>query len=205
MECIFRNTEMQIYMLNISDLSAEEYKAAFYDMSEERRKKCLDFRFDEDKRRCIAADYLIRTILAECLCKEKNEIKIYADENGKPYVKENIHFNLSHSENYVVAAVSYKVIGIDIEKIKPVKTNMIDYFCSLKDKKYILGEEKYAGTNIPATALERFFEVWTFKEAFLKCSGEGISKKAALINFEDYCKYQKTFDDYVLCVYIENN
>ena len=204
MECIFRNTEMQIYQLNISALSAEEYKNAFYDMSEERRKKCLDFRFDEDKKRCIAADFLIRTVLAERLYKEKNEIEIYTDDNGKPFVNEDICFNLSHSGNFVVAVVADKCVGIDIEKIKQVKVNMLDYFCSQNDIKYILGEEENNDEYVPLSALERFFEVWTFKEAFLKCTGEGISKKAAHINFNDYDKYLKTFDDYVICVYMEH-
>lgn len=205
MECIFRNAEMQIYKLDISDLSTEEYEKAFYAMSVDRRKKCLAFRFDEDKKRCIAADYLIRTILADCLCKEKNKIEIYTDENGKPFVNEDICFNLSHSGNYVVAAVADKAVGIDIEKIKPVKANMLHYFCSQTDKEYILCSEKNESENIPDAAFERFFEVWTFKEAFLKCSGEGISKKAALINFNDYDKYLKIFDGFVLCAYIENN
>ena len=189
MECVFADAEMQIYKLNIADLSADEYKSAFYKMSEERQQKCLSYRFDDDKKRCIAADFLVRTILCDNLNKNTDEIKIYTDENGKPYVNENIHFNLSHSDKYVVAVVSDKTVGIDIEKIKSVKSNMLDYFCSEKDKKYILGEEKSTGENIPDYALERFFEVWTFKEAYLKCTGEGISKKAAVIDFEAYGQY----------------
>lgn len=201
MECIFADTEMQIYKLNIADLSADEYKNAFYEMSEERQLKCLDYRFDEDKKRCIAADFLVRKILGDSLGKSAREIEIYTDENGKPYVNEKMHFNLSHSGNYVVAVVADKPIGIDIEKIKSVKSNMLDYFCSEKDKAYILGEEKSVSENIPDSALIRFFEVWTFKEAFLKCTGEGISKRAAVIEFESYDKYQTAFDGFVLCVY----
>ena len=204
MECIFTDAAMQIYKLNISDLSADEYKAAFYLMPEERQRKCLDYRFGDDKKRCIAADFLIRKILCDILGKIPTEIKIYTGENGKPYVNENIYFNLSHSAEYVVAVVADKPVGIDIEKIKPVKANMLDYFCTANDKKYILGEEKNEGENIPEAALERFFEVWTFKEAFLKCTGEGMSKKAALINFNAYDKYQTSFEGFMLCVYIEN-
>lgn len=204
MECIFTDSVMQIYKLKITDLSDEEYESAYYEMSEERQLKCLNYRFDEDKKRCIASDFLIKKILGDSLGEESRKIKIYTNENGKPYVKKNIYFNLSHSGHYVVAAVSGKQIGIDVEKIKPVKKNMLDYFCTANDKKYILGEEKNEGENIPEAALERFFEVWTFKEAFLKCTGEGMSKKAALINFNAYDKYQTSFEGFMLCVYIEN-
>ncbi len=205
MECIFTDEIMQIYKLNIAELSAQEYETAFYEMSRERQQRCLDYRFDEDKKRCIAADFLIRKLLGDSFGKKTAEIKIYTDENRKPYVNENIYFNLSHSDKYVVAAVSERRVGIDIEKIKSVKKNMLDYFCSDKDKKYILGEEKSVNENIPENALVRFFEVWTFKEAILKCMGEGISKKAALINFADYDKYLKIFDGFVLCAYVKNN
>ncbi len=205
MECIFSSSEMQIYVLNTADLSDEDYTKAFFDMSKERQRKCHSYRFDDDKKRCIAADFLIRKILCARLGKKTDEIEIYTDENSKPYVNEKIHFNLSHSDKYVVAVISDRKVGIDIEKIKSVKSNMLEYFCSPKDEKYILGEEKSICENIPATALERFFEVWTFKEAFLKCTGEGISRKAAQINFEDCDKYLKIFDGFVLCVYIEQN
>lgn len=203
MECVFADAEMQIYKLNIADLSADEYKSAFYKMSEERQQKCLSYRFDDDKKRCIAADFLVRKMLCESLDKNTDEIEIYTDENGKPYVTESIYFNLSHSDKYVAAVVADKPVGIDIEKIKSVKSNMLDYFCSEKDKKYILGEEKSVCEDVPENALERFFEVWTFKEAFLKCTGEGISKKAAVIDFEAYEKYQTVFDGFVLCVFSE--
>lgn len=205
MECIFKNDTMQIYKLNIADLSDEEYETAFYEMSEERQKKCLDYRFDEDKKRCIAADFLIKSILSLRLGKRTAEINIYISENGKPYVKENVFFNLSHSYEYVVAVIADMPVGIDVEKIKHVKANMLDYFCSQSDKKYILGDSEIVDGNIPENALKHFFEVWTFKEAFLKCTGEGITKKAALINFDDYGKYLKIFDGFVLCVYSEQN
>lgn len=205
MERIFADSSMQIYKLNIAELSYEDYTKAFFVMSAERQKKCLDYRFDEDKKRCIAADFLVRKILGDSLGKSAREIEIYTDENGKPYVNENIHFNLSHSDKYVALVVADKPVGIDIEKIKSVRLNLLDYFCSEKDKKYILGEEKSAGENIPDNALERFFEVWTFKEAYLKCTGEGISKKAVRINFDDYDKYLKTSDGFVLCVYMEQH
>ncbi|MBQ2758180.1 MAG: 4'-phosphopantetheinyl transferase superfamily protein [Clostridia bacterium] len=203
MDCVFSDASMRIFRLNISDLSDEDYTNAFFDMSCERQKKCKGYRFADDKKRCIAADFLVRKMLCESLDKNTDEIEIYTDENGKPYVNESIYFNLSHSDKYVAAVVADKPVGIDIEKIKSVKSNMLDYFCSEKDKKYILGEEKSVCEDVPENALERFFEVWTFKEAYLKCTGEGISKKAAVIDFEAYEKYQTVFDGFVLCVFSE--
>lgn len=194
----------ECYILNINELSACEYKTSFFEMSDERRKKCREYRFDDDKKRCIAADYLARKIIADKLNKSTAEIIFIKDKNGKPFVEnEDIFFSISHSEDYVAVAVSEKIIGVDIEKIRPVKANTLSFFCSDADKMYILGDTEIKNGLIFEDCLERFFEVWTFKEAYFKCSGEGITKGAANITMADFDAHIEKFDAFVLCLYLE--
>lgn len=81
-------------------------------------------------------------------------------ELGKPYFADcpDMHFNLSHSGDYVVCAISDEEIGVDIQKWKePVKESM---------EKRVLHEKEQGF----------FFDIWAAKEAYCKCTGEGLAK-----------------------------
>lgn len=87
--------------------------------------------------------------------------------NSKPILEiENLHFNISHSGQIVVCALSDCCeIGIDIEIIRNIE--IIDFKEQMTDYEwnYIYRAEH------PDSA---FFEYWTQKEAVLKANGCGI-------------------------------
>lgn len=85
------------------------------------------------------------------------------NEFGKP-VSDKTYFNISHSKGIVVFIEDTEPIGIDIEVIRPVKDNLVDYIASNEEKEYIKNE-----TN--------FYEIWTNKESLTKCVGTGIKDK----------------------------
>lgn len=79
-----------------------------------------------------------------------------------------VHFNLSHSGDYAVLAVSDSLVGIDVEhKKNHYETVAKRCFC----------KEEYEDIMAGATPQEqqmRFLQYWTMKEACIKCSGEGM-------------------------------
>lgn len=85
------------------------------------------------------------------------------NESGKP-ISDNAYFNISHSKGVVVFVKDSLPIGIDIERIRPVEDNLIDYISSKEEREYIKND-----TN--------FFEVWTSKESLTKNIGTGIREK----------------------------
>lgn len=89
--------------------------------------------------------------------------KYFLNEFGKPISKD-CYFNISHSKGVVVFIKDMVPIGIDIEKIRPIEDNMIEYISSIEEKKYIKNEK-------------RFFEIWTNKESLTKAIGTGIKDK----------------------------
>ncbi len=112
-----------------------------------------------DKKLSILSKYLLKTILSQKYSLDYNNI--YYNENGKPLIK-GIYFNISHSNNYVVLVFSNNKIGTDIERIKEVNLNIINYFCNNKEKDYILkSNNKY----------KSLFEIYTLKEAYTKMLG----------------------------------
>ncbi|MBQ6324158.1 MAG: 4'-phosphopantetheinyl transferase superfamily protein [Bacilli bacterium] len=179
---------MKYYKLNINSLSDEQYKKIYNEVDLIRRKKCDLLKKSNDKKRCLAAYYLIvKTFL------EEYNLKINNIDYSNDYPVLDIPYNISisHCDNWVVLAISRKKIGIDIEKIRPMNFDIMRYFCSDDDFNYI------------GTDLKKFFEVWTFKEAFFKANKKGISRESKKINFNDYSKTYDYFNNYIVCLYEE--
>ena len=86
---------------------------------------------------------------------------IHYNDHNKP-LADNKYFNISHSNGLVIFAYLDNIeIGIDIEKIREAKEDLIKYISSELEYKYIDSNRK-------------FYEIWTSKEALVKCSGEGL-------------------------------
>ena len=193
---------MKIVYLDLKNVTDKVLEGAFFVMSEERRKKCTEFKNPDDRKRCIAADMLAREVISEETGIPAEEIVFGTDGNGKPFVENgNVYFNVSHSAHYVAAAVSKECeVGIDVECFRPVSGSVTRYFCSEKDIRFIFGssptetDKKITEPEI----LERFFRVWCFKEAYFKKTGEGIGKHACLISYEEQPKKEILLPDGII-------
>lgn len=123
------------------------------------------------------------------------------NEFGKP-ISDNCYFNISHSKGVVVFVKDRVPIGVDIEKTRPVESNLIDYISSNEEKDFIKNEVN-------------FFEIWTNKESLTKNIGTGIRDKIkeipglpinAKIKYKDKIFYSKTvvYKEFVITVSKEN-
>ena len=77
----------------------------------------------------------VRHLLAEF---GYTDFDLYYDDNGKPHLKDGKHISITHSFEFSAVAVSYNVIGVDIEKqrekIGVIAHKFVDYeFDYLKD------------------------------------------------------------------------
>ncbi len=94
----------------------------------------------------------------------KIEGEILKNENGKPYIAgSKYHFNLSHSGEIVMLAVSDKPVGIDVELLAER-----DY---KKFAKRFFSEEEQKRVN----SLLSFYVLWTKKESFIKYRGGSVA------------------------------
>lgn len=91
--------------------------------------------------------------------------------HGKPYFPAypHIHFSISHTRGAAVCALSDRPCGVDVEHPRPIRTQ-------LAARCFSKAERAYADTP------ERFLEIWTRKEAFLKRDGRGITVPLASID-----------------------
>ena len=126
------------------------------------------------------------------------------NSQGKPYLKDYIytHFNLSHSDDYVVCAVSNYAVGIDIEKIKDDNP--------LELAKIHFERAQYKDIKKSTNPLRRFYQLLTVKESYLKYRGERLGASDLMFKIDDneisvnekvaYYKSYDLPDDYVLTV-----
>ena len=88
-------------------------------------------------------------------------------QGGKPYFKDcpERHFNLSHSGQFALCALSDTPVGADIEVVRPRKEGLPGY--TFKDADY----ERYLALGGDWDA---FYTLWTEVESIIKYTGEGL-------------------------------
>lgn len=118
--------------------------------------------------RCVLAEYLPE-IPAEELTFERNEY-------GKPCVNNSplpfpLEFNISHAEKLVILAVTNGVkVGVDVEYVSRGSNVMsiAERFFSARENEELKSLEREQWSD-------RFFDLWTLKEAYIKARGMGLS------------------------------
>lgn len=139
------------------------------------------FRFDGDRNRYITGRRSLRILLSNYLLMDPMEIRIIAEKGQKPFVENAgtpMRFNISHSGQWVVVALSREELGIDIEKID----SAFD-FSDLLQGHFSLAEQQFVVTaKVPVAA---FYFLWTRKEAVTKAEGFGIRDNLRAVSVLD--------------------
>jgi 4'-phosphopantetheinyl transferase len=133
----------------------------------------------EDKARCLVAGLLLRRF-----CGVIDDNQLVFGENGKPYLTDkSLYFNISHSGDYVVLAISDCEIGVDIEKVTLYDDAVTARCFTQAEQEWI----KKQGNN------EAFFTLWTAKESLMKGFGLGLSLPP-----ESFCVLPKEESPYLI-------
>ena len=120
---------MNVYVLDIAPLRGREREALAL-LPEERREKALRIRREEARLRSIGASLLLRAAGIEP--------PFACGEHGKPYIPGGPHFSLTHSGTLAALAVSDTPVGLDIEKIAPVRRAAARAL-TIEERKYMEG------------------------------------------------------------------
>jgi len=131
-------------------------------------------------RRYALSHVALRCILSRYLLCDPSEIVFSEGSCGKPGVTgSNLHFNLSHSCECAVIAVSGSLcgeVGVDVE----FRKRSVDAL-SLAKRFFSGGEYCELLSFNDSCLIDAFYAMWTLKEAFIKCLGIGLS--ASLSDF----------------------
>ena len=169
---------MKYFIYNVENLTDEEYKKWFSLMEKEKQERVKRYK-DATRRKCsVAGEKLVKEYIGKALDIAPENLRILADKNGKPYIPDSpVRFNISHCENMLVYAFSDEEIGIDIERIRPISLSVAKRFFSEDEQKYIFGfipTKEDIKTFDDIITYEKFYRIFTLKEAICKKSGVGI-------------------------------
>jgi 4'-phosphopantetheinyl transferase len=132
-----------------------------------------------DVQRSLLGELLARYLISAKLKTDSKQIEFIFGPNGKPELKGNdtIHFNISHSGQWVACAISASPVGVDVERLRPVRPGLADRFFTTNevDTLKALSEEEQT---------DRFIELWTLKESFLKAIGHGLTRNLNSFSIE---------------------
>ncbi len=182
------NVDIKLYFINIKNITLEEiFQKYSQDIKQEDIDKMNEFKLALNQKQSIVSSILKNKYVPS---------QIYYNEYGKP-LNDDLFFNVSHSNEYVVMAISKKYsVGIDIEHIKKdVSDDLINYVCCEEEVEAIKTSERN----------KLFYVLWTRKEAILKCKGIGIvhNLKDLLKDNEIYSLYSYLIDDYVCSLAVD--
>ena len=181
---------MMIFVTTTDALTDEKlYEKAYSLIPEYRKAKADKMKMRENKLQTVTAGLLLNYAVGkwrnrvneECDSVYYENVDIFSvieannqyfnyeiayNSQGKPYFSSNceIFFNISHSSNYVACVIGNRPVGIDIEKARKGRQNLAKRFFDVSEAEWI----KECDSD------QRFFRIWTLKEAYGKATGQGV-------------------------------
>ena len=167
---------MKKCLLPLGEVSDAAYKKWYGLMSESRKARVDRLTRKDAKRRTVAGEIAARRAAAELLGIPPEEITLFAEPGGRPYA-EGIYLSISHSGELAAAAADRSPVGIDVEKIRPVRLSAAKKVFTPEELFHLFGREPDSadfGRLPDPETLGRFFYLWTRHEAWVKRDGRGL-------------------------------
>jgi 4'-phosphopantetheinyl transferase len=159
------------------DVPAAERERLWATLAPDERARASRFRFPVHRDRFVVARGVLRQILGDVVDADPSRLMFEYGRHGKPslggaFAGADLRFNVAHSETLAVYAISHGLeVGVDVEWLHPLPD------AELLAERFFSAREQDALRSLPAAQrLAAFFACWTRKEAFLKATGEGLSR-----------------------------
>lgn len=184
---------LKLYLLHVAPLAEREiFARGLARVDFERREKVLAYKFAKDQALSLGAGLLLQYALAQ---EDFAEMPVQSaqksfsyNEYGKPFLAGapphcNLHFNLSHSGEYAVCAISDDEVGVDVEEVREIDLLVAQRCFVERELARIVNAQGQIN-------LDEFYCHWTAKESFIKAIGTGLSldPRECEIHSEVYCE-----------------
>ncbi|HZX96718.1 MAG TPA: 4'-phosphopantetheinyl transferase superfamily protein [Myxococcales bacterium] len=155
--------------LDVPPQRLDALRASFAPREEERFRS---FATDALRSRWGAARGTLREVLGAAVGCAPREVAFRYAAHGKPQLANSpLRFNISHSGAVALIAVARVEVGVDVELPRPRRSD------GIARRFFAPGEiERLFAIEDPERRADAFFRLWTCKEAFLKVTGEGLSR-----------------------------
>lgn len=133
------------------------------------RERLAGFSSAARRRSFIAGRWLARQLVACLLGGESEALVLPIDAQGRSRAHAGLALSISHSGDWVACAVARGPVGIDIEGLRP-RGDLLTLAATVHSPAQCATLAELDGD----AQLRRFYELWTLKEAWLKCRGSGL-------------------------------
>jgi 4'-phosphopantetheinyl transferase len=173
---ILEMQDFHVWRVSLHD-SLEKAQKLYPLLAEDEVIRASRFHFSRDRNTFIVARGLLRTLIGAYTQLAPQNIKFQYSAQGKPFLDPNqtnttLNFNLSHSHELALLAFTRNdAIGIDIEYMRPevAHEQIAERYFSLQE----ISDLRALPRDLQSAA---FFDCWTRKEAFIKATGEGLTR-----------------------------
>lgn len=153
-------------------------------LSRAERERAARFHHLSDRWEFVLGRVMARHLLSARCGAAPRDFQFAENEHGRPEIAQPalpspLRFNLSHSGGIVACVIGDAgQIGVDIERLDrpPVDPRVIQRYCSASEQAALAGMPD-------AMRHERFLELWTLKEAFVKARGTGLTLPLSKVSF----------------------
>ncbi len=195
---------VRAYLVNRNELEKISYDEAI--LTEGRKGKIERMKHEDDKQLSACVELLLIHALKELDPDISLPLQITEEESGNLLLDspvkgfDHLYFNMSHSKDYAICAISDQEVGVDIECVKTKDVAHMDRILHETENK-ILGfitnseeQKKY------------FYECWVTKESYLKNLGCGLSVRPSsfMVDEDDLQTNEKGLQKRYVHVYKAN-
>ena len=147
---------------DMSQCTEAEVKRMMPLVNEQRRQQALQYKHVFGQYCCLQSWLMLQNLLGHT----PSEWRYNA--HGKPFLTgsdDTTYFSISHCREAIAVAIADQEVGIDIESIRPAKTELVAR---------VMNEEEQAQIRQSVNPDRMFTHLWTQKEAIVKWQGIGI-------------------------------
>lgn len=166
--------DIDIWLVDDREVADDTLLNAYRDMlNDEETGRHQRFIFTRHRHQFLVARALVRSALGKYLGMAPAAVAFTRNGHGKPLLAGDVplQFNLTHTNGLIALAVTRQdTVGIDVEYLSR-QADIVNLA-----QRYFSPLETQALYDLPVQAWnQRFYDLWTLKEAYLKACGTGLS------------------------------
>jgi len=145
-------------------------------LSVRERERYHRYHRDQDRQLFLVAHVMVRQVLSSYVDRQPDWWEFKTNRHGRPEISNRdsppgLRFNLSHTRGYVAIVVHDDIdAGVDVERTDRIRNPR-----GLAERVFAEPEHAELMALEPDALDERFYELWTMKEAFIKAKGMGLA------------------------------
>jgi 4'-phosphopantetheinyl transferase len=177
--------EIHVWLAFYDEISDDSLLASYRKLlSAAEKEQETRFYFARDRRRYLVTRALVRTVLSRYASIQPIEWMFSMNAYGCPAAvnaqAKDLSFNISHTHSLIVLGVTRsRALGVDVENFRAREVSI-----DLMDRYFAPQEVEVLTAAPPHEQQYRFFEYWTFKEAYIKARGMGLSLPLGKFSFQ---------------------